>query len=247
MSIINGFRNLKIGKNNVISPKAIIHDDVIIGNNNKIFDNVIIYPNTTIGDNNVILNDNLLGEHPVNSKEIFSDKIFNGLQIGDNNFFHVKNYISGGYNKKTIIGNSNKLLAESHIGHDTHIHNNVVLYPRVVTGGLTTLMDYSTIGMYGAIQQNTVLGKYSMIGMNNAASHNIFPFFIYFNGKYNRINKVKISNELDIEKYEKNLLEMISELKENNCDKSIIDKYNLPKNINDCIYEFLNIIKINKL
>ena len=77
------------------------------------------------------------------------------------------------------------------MGHDTHIHNNVTIYPRVITGGLSTIMDNSSIGMSSVIQQNCVLGKYSMIGMVNAASHNIFPFYIYFNRKYLRPNNVK--------------------------------------------------------
>lgn len=244
---INSFKNLKIGKNNFISPKAIIHDNIIIGNNNKIYDNVIIYPNTIIGDNNVILNDNILGEHPVDAKDIFKDKIFNGLEIGNNNFFHVKNLIFNGYYNKTIIGNNNLLLAESHIGHDTHIYNNVVLYPRVITGGSSCLMDYSTIGMYGCIQQNSVLGSYSMIGMGNISSHNVFPFFIYFNQKYLRFNKAKIPQELNISNYEDDMRKIIEDLKKNNCDKEILKKYNFPFEISNHIEKFLDIIKINKI
>ena len=247
MRLLYGFKNLKIGKNNFISPKAIIHDNVTIGNNNKIYENVIIYPNTIIGNNNVILNDNILGEQPVEAKEIFNDKIFKGLEIGDNNFFHVKNIIFNGCYKKTIIGNNNKLLAEGHIGHDTHIYNNVTLYPRVITGGLSTLMDFSTIGMNGICQQNTVLGSFSMIGMNSISSHNVFPFYIYFNQKYIRPNKIKVPDELQIEKYDNEIQKLIIDLKENKCDKSLIDKYKLPTNITNYIYEFLKIIKIPKL
>jgi acyl-[acyl carrier protein]--UDP-N-acetylglucosamine O-acyltransferase len=247
MNRLHSFKNLKIGKKNIISPKAIIHDNVTIGHNNRIYDNVIIYPNTIIGNNNVILNDNILGEHAVESKDYFYDKVFNGLEIGDNNFFHVKNLIFNGYHKKTIIGNNNKFLAECHIGHDTHICNNVVLYPRVTTGGLSVLMDFSTIGMNGMCQQNTVLGSFSMVGMNNVASHNIFPFYIYFNQKYLRFNKSKIPDELKIENYENELKKIIIDLKENNCDKYVIDKYQLPENISNYIYEFIKNIKIKKI
>lgn len=101
--LINSFKNLKIGKNNFISPKAIIYDNVIIGNNNKIYDNVVIYPNTVIGNNNVILNDNIIGEHAIEAKENFNQKIFNGLEIGHNNFFHVKNLIFNGCYKKLLL------------------------------------------------------------------------------------------------------------------------------------------------
>jgi len=247
MKLLKFPKNAIIGKNNYIETGVKIFDNVIIGDNNKIYDGTVIYPNTKIGNNNVILNNNILGEHAVEAKEIFKNKVFNGLEIGNNNYFHINNLIFNGYYKKTIIGNNNKLLAEAHIGHDTNIHNNVVLYPRVITGGLSVLMDFSTIGMYSSIQQNSVLGSFSMIGMGNIASHNIFPFYIYFNQKYLRFNKIKIPEELQIDNYENELKILIDELKKNNCDKEIIKKYKLPDNISTYIYNFINNITIKKI
>lgn len=246
MKLLKYSKNLIIGKNNYIEKGVKIFDDVTIGDNNKIYSGTIIYPNTKIGNNNVILNNNIIGEHPVEAKEIFDKKKFGGVEIGNNNFFHVNNLIFNGYYKKTIIKNNNKLLAECHIGHDTNILDNVVLYPRVITGGITTLMDYSTIGMGSFIQQNMVLGKYSMIGMGNVASHNIFPYFIYFNQKYLRFNKIKIPINIEIDKHENEIRNLIDDFKKN-YDVELVKKYDLPKNISDDICEFLNLIKIKKI
>ena len=240
-------KSLIMGKNNFIASSVKIAENVIIGNNNKIYDGTVIYPNTVIGNNNVILNNNILGEHPVHSKDNFQEKIHNGLSIGDHNFLHVNNLIFSGYEKKTIIKNYNQILAESHIGHDTHIHNHVTLYPRVITGGLSTLFDYSTIGMQSSIQQNSVLGHYSMIGMGTIASHNVFPFFIYFNLKYLRPNKIKIPEELQVQQHQESLQLIIKELKKNNCDHSILNKFNLPENILNIINQFLQKIVIKKI
>lgn len=66
--------NLIIGKNNYIGNGVKIYDNVIIGDNNKIYSGTIIYPNTKIGNNNVILDNNIIGEHGVESKEIFGCK-----------------------------------------------------------------------------------------------------------------------------------------------------------------------------
>ena len=236
-----------MGKNNYIESGVKIHENVIIGNNNKIYDGTVIYPNTKIGNSNVILNNNILGEHPIEAKEEFKEKVFNGLEIGNNNFLHVSNLIFNGYHRKTCIGNNNKLLADTNISHDTHIYNNVVLYPKAMTGGLTTLMDYSTIGMCASIQQNSVLGSFSMIGMGNISSHNVFPFYIYFNQKYLRFNKVKIPEELQIDNYENQIKDLIQDLKKNECNPKIVEKYKLPDNINSYIYEFLDKIKIKKV
>ena len=247
MSLLKFPKTLIMGKNNYIESGVKILENVIIGDNNKIYDGTVIYPNTIIGNNNVILNNNILGEHPIEAKEIFTEKKFNGLEIGNHNFLHVNNLIFSGYYKKTIIGNNNKLLAESHIGHDTYIHNNITLYPRVITGGLSTIMNNSSIGMYASIQQNSVLGSFSMIGMGNIASHNVFPFYIYLNQKYLRFNKVKIPEELKIDTYENELRDLIEDLKKNNCDKELVKKYKFPENINYYIYDFLNTIKIKKI
>jgi acyl-[acyl carrier protein]--UDP-N-acetylglucosamine O-acyltransferase len=240
-------KNIKIGKNNYIEKNVKIHDNVSIGNNNKIYNGTILYPNTIIGDNNIILNNNIIGEHHVDSNEKFTNKIFNGIIIGNNNFLHVNNIIFNGYYRKTEIGNNNKLLAENHIGHDTIITDNVILYPRCITGGLSKLMPCSTMGMNSLLQQNTVLGQFSMIGMGNISSHNIFPFFIYVNNKYLRFNIKKIPEELNIEIYEKDLLKIIDDLKHNNFDKNIILNSNLPENINKYLIEFYDNISIRKI
>ena len=101
--------------------------------------------------------------------------------------------------------------------------------------------------MYSCIQQNSVLGSFSMIGMGNAASHNVFPFYIYLDRKYLRFNKVKIPEELKIDTYENELRDLIEDLKKNNCDKELVKKYKFPENINYYIYDFLNTIKIKKI
>jgi UDP-N-acetylglucosamine acyltransferase len=236
-------KNINIGKNNYIEKGVKIYENVIIGNNNKIYDGTILYPNTIIGNNNIILNNNIIGEHCVDSNEKFQDKIYKGVKIENDNFLHIKNIIFSG----SKLGNNNKLLAENHLGHDTIITDNVVLYPRCITGGLTKLLPFSTMGMNSLLQQNTVLGQFSMIGMGNIASHNVFPFFIYVNNKYLRFNTKKIPDELNIDKYEKDLLNIINELKNNNFDKSILLNNNLPENINKYLLEFYDNIKIKKI
>ena len=58
---------------------------------------------------------------------------------------------------------------------------------------------------------------------------------------------MKIPEKLYINNYENNLKNLIQELKENNCDKKSIEKYDLSIDIKNIIYNFLNKIKINKI
>ena len=190
------FKKIKIGKNNYISSKAIIHNNVTIGDNNKIYDNVVIYPNTIIGNNNNIFNGNVIGEYPISSDNKYMNYDINlskGVQIGNNNLFHVNNIIFGGLSNKTVIGDNNKFLGENHIGHDVLIKNNVTSYCRVLFGGYVVCLDHSNIGTYAFIQQQTIIGQYSMIGAQSALTKNAFPYFVNINNKITRLNHIKIS------------------------------------------------------
>jgi len=205
--VLHSLKNI-IGKNNYISRTAIIHENVKIGDNNKIYNNVVIYPNTVIGDNNNIFNNNIIGEYPVQTNTKYRDYDFTktfGTNIGNNNFFHVRNIIFAGVERPTVINNNNNILAEVHIGHDTIIYNNVTLYPRVITGGFSECMDYSNVGGYGFIQQKKIVGKYCMVGGSQLVAKNVFPYFVYVNGKITRLNHIKLSddilkNEIEIKK-----------------------------------------------
>ena len=196
--------NIEMGLNNYIGNNVKIYENVKIGSNNKIYDDCIIYPNTEIGNNNIFLRDNIIGEIPVNPSNDFN---MNGVIIGDNNLFHVNNIIFSGCENKTIIGNNNKILAELHMGHDSKIGNNVHIYPRVIIGGYTKLMDYSGIGMGANIHQNLKIGSHSFIGGGNFVSKNIFPFYININNKPRKLNMKRIEDK-DILQYNDVLLEI---------------------------------------
>jgi acyl-[acyl carrier protein]--UDP-N-acetylglucosamine O-acyltransferase len=247
MKLLKFPKNCYIGKNNYIESGVKLFENTYVGDNNKIYDGTVIYPNTKIGNNNVILNNNILGEHAIEAKYDFNGKVFKGLEIGNNNFLHINNIIFNGFHRKTVLGDNNKILSSCNIHHDCILNSSIVLYPESTICGLCELMDFSTMGVKSVIQQNAVLGPFSMIGMGTIASHNIFPFYIYFNQKYVRLNNMKIPENLEIYKYKESLEELILDLKNNNCSKEIVKKYDLSKEISKYVYEFLNYITIKKI
>lgn len=233
--------NIIIGKNNKISTTAVIHNNVIIGDNNFIGDNVVIYPNTTIGNNNNIFNGNVIGEFAINSSEGWGEYDLNkckGVVIENNNVFHVKNIIFSGIENKTYVGNNNKILGECHIGHDTQIYNNVVIYPRVITGGFSEFLNNSNIGMYAVIHQRKIIGQYCMIGANNMVSKNIFPYYININNKIHRLNAAKTPEKVLM--YDTCLREIQQNFDNKKYDLS---NYELPVEIIDELNVFISKIK----
>ena len=235
--MLRTLKSIKIGKNNFISPKAIIHDNVFIGDNNNIYDDVIIYPNTTIGNNNNIFPRNIIGEFPVHGNDkynIYDFKLTKGVEIGNNNFFHVNNIIFSGIDNKTFIGNNNKFLAENHMGHDATIFNNVTFYPRCIQGGYSIYLDNSNIGMGSIIHQKTVVGQYSMIGANSTITKNVFPYYININNKLHRLNESKVPE--NIKKYDNILQEINKNYIKKKYDTS---KYMLSYEIDDILTEYI--------
>lgn len=228
-----------IGKNNIIGKNVKIMENVTIGDDNKFLGNITIYPNTRIGNKNIFLDGNRLGELPVHSGMSYDNFKFtyNGLRIGNDNIFHVDNKIFNGFDNETIIGNNCKFLAENHIGHDTIIEDGVVLYPRCITGGGSRLMSNSTMGFYSTIQQKKVLGSYAMIGAGNNASHNIFPFYIYFKNKYIRYNTMKIPKNINMENTD--LKYLIDYIKKYSFDELVMNEINnLPESIKNPVLRF---------
>lgn len=235
--MLQSFKNIKIGKNNFISQKAILHNNITIGDNNNIYDDVIIYPNTTIGNNNNIFPRNIIGEFPVSSDDKYSKynfKLTKGVIIGDNNLFHINNIIFSGIDDKTFIGNNNKFLAENHIAHDVKVFNNVTFYPRCIPGGYSIYLDYSNIGMGAIIHQKTVVGQYSMIGANSTITKHVFPYYININNKLHRLNEKKINE--DVKKYDNTLKDINSNFILKNYD---ISKYTLSSEIDNILNEYL--------
>jgi acyl-[acyl carrier protein]--UDP-N-acetylglucosamine O-acyltransferase len=235
--MLQKFKNIKIGKNNFISPTAIIHDNVTIGDNNNIYENVIIYPNTTIGNNNNIFPRNIIGEFPISSSDKFKNYDFSltkGVTIGNNNLFHVSNIIFSGICDKTFIGNNNKILGENHSGHDVKIMNNVTIFPRCIQAGYSIYLNNSNVGMESVIHQKTVVGQYSMIGANSTITKHVFPYYININNKIHRLNEGKIP--VNVKDYDKILREINSNFILKNYNTT---KYNITTDIDDMLCEYI--------
>lgn len=178
-----------IGVGNKIAKNVVIYPGAKIGNNNQIYEGTIIYPNTIIGDNNVILNNNILGEHPVHANETnFQNKRFQGLNIGNNNFFHVSNIICTGHDGATEIGNNNKVLSECHISHDCKIEDHVHIYPRTFLGGYVQMLAYSGAGAGTFVHQKKIIGSFAFTAMNSTIVKHSYPLFVNINNEYSRLN-----------------------------------------------------------
>lgn len=181
-------KSARMGIGNTFGRNVYIGENVVIGNNNKFFPNTRICSNVEIGDNNVFLENNTIGDQAVLSTKMFTKKEYNGVTIGNDNLFYFENRVDSGSCGRTLIGSHNKFLSGVHVGHDTLIGDHVYLYPKVLISGFSTLLDHCGIGTLSGVQQRTVIGPYSFIGMVTAATSHKFPFYIYLGNRPVRFN-----------------------------------------------------------
>ena len=172
-AIVN--KNAKIHSSVNIGPYSIIGPNVEIGENTIIQSHVSITGNTKIGKRNKI--------YPFVSINDPQDLKYNGedtsLIIGDDN--KIREYVTinpgtiGG-GGKTVIGNNCLFMISSHIAHDCHVGNNVIIANNVPLGGHAIIEDNVVIGGNSAVQQFTRIGKMAMIGGMTGVLHDVIPY-----------------------------------------------------------------------
>jgi UDP-N-acetylglucosamine acyltransferase len=172
----------------IIHPKAKLADDVevgaysvigehvSIGSGTRIAPHVLIEGWTTIGQRNQILSFSSIGTPP---QDIGYRNEETELMIGDDNVIRECATIHRATTKedrKTVIGNNNFLMAYSHVAHDCHLGNHIIMANSVALGGHIFIGDYAILGGIVAVHQFVRIGSYAIIGGQSAVSQDIPPY-----------------------------------------------------------------------
>jgi UDP-N-acetylglucosamine acyltransferase len=224
----------KIGKNVQIGPYSVIGPNVEIGDNNIIQSHVNISGNTKIGDGNKI--------YPFVSINEPQDLKYDGeptnLIIGNNN--KIREYvtinqgtISGG--GKTVIGNNCLFMISSHIAHDCHVGNNVIIANNVPLGGHVIIEDNVVIGGNSAVQQFTRIGKMAMIGGMTGVLHDVIPYGLS-TGNRNSLQGINLIGLRRAKVENKDILGLSNAYKEIFATQNVIENI---KKLNDNYHENL--------
>ena len=167
--------NAKLDKNVQVGPYCVVGPNVEIGENTIILSHVNISGNTKIGKGNKI--------YPFVSINDPQDLKYKDEQtkliIGNNN--KIREYVTinpgtvngGG---KTVIGNNCLFMISSHIAHDCHVGNNVIIANNVPIGGHVIIEDNVVIGGNSAVQQFTRIGEMAMIGGMTGVLKDVIPY-----------------------------------------------------------------------
>jgi len=172
----------------VVDPKAEIFDDVevgpytiiekgaIIGSGTRIRSHVFIGEGTQIGKKCQIFQFASVGEAP-QALAYRGEKTY--LLMGDQNI--VREYVtlnrgtaSGG--GKTVIGHNSLFMAYSHVAHDCHLGNHVILANGATLAGHIMIEDHAIVGGLSAIHQFCQIGAHAMISGLTGISQDVPPY-----------------------------------------------------------------------
>ena len=241
-------KKAKIGEGVKIGPFCYIGPEVQISDEVELISSVHIEGNTKIGQATRIFPFASIGTPPQDKKYKGEN---NSLEIGKNNI--IREYVTinpgtKGGGGKTTIGDNCLLMISSHIAHDCHIGNNVVIANNVPLGGHVTIEDSVVIGGNSAVQQFTRIGRLAMIGGMTGVLKDVIPFGLSF-GNRNYLRGINLIG-LKRSKYDnKKIMELDQAFKKifssENLHKNL-DKINGEYKENDLVKEVINFIEKDK-
>ena len=146
-----------------VGPFVVIGANVKIGRGTKIGPSAVIQGWTEIGEDNQIFHLTSVGAIPQDLKykgEQTYLRIGNGNIIREFATIHPGTVTGDG---ETTIGNSNLFMAYSHVAHDCHIGNRVIMANGATLAGHITVEDFAILGGLCAVHQYARIGAHVMV------------------------------------------------------------------------------------
>ena len=161
----------------VVGPFAIIDENVRIGKGTEIGPHAVITGYTQIGENNKIGVGVVIGLEP-------QDLGYSGqksyVKIGNQNNIREYVQIHRGTQEEseTVIGDKNFLLGFSHIAHNCHLGNQIILANGTLLAGHVHVEDFVFVSGHCMVHQFCRLGKHGMMRGGARISLDLPPYCI---------------------------------------------------------------------
>ena len=172
----------------IVDPKACIHEtaevgpfciigaEVQIGARTRLMANLYMEGPTTIGEDNVFFPYSTVG---VASQDMKYKGERAHTRIGNRNtireFVTIHRGTEGG-GRLTEIGDDNLLMTYTHVAHDCHIGNHVILGNSVGLAGHVIVEDWADVSPFSGVHQFCRIGKHSFVGPYTVIKQDVMPF-----------------------------------------------------------------------
>jgi UDP-N-acetylglucosamine acyltransferase len=168
----------ELGEDVEIGPFCMVGPHVKLGNGCKLESHVAIIGHTTIGDRNRFFPGSVIGGEP---QDIGYSGSATRLEIGDENMFREGVTVNRGADKEdgvTRIGHRNFLMANSHVAHNCHVFNNVILCNGSLLGGHVHVHDFAIVSGNSVVHHFATLGTGCFVSGGCRAPQDIPPYML---------------------------------------------------------------------
>lgn len=182
----------ELGHDVHIGPFCVVGPNVRLGDGCRLDSHVVIVGHTEAGCNNRFFPHSVIGAEP-------QDYSYTGaptrLVIGDDNSFREGVTVNRAAEKEdhiTRIGNRNLLMANSHVAHNCHIHDGVVLVNGVLLGGHVHVHDGAIISGNAVVHHFATLGTLAFVSGGCRVPTDVPPYMLAAGSDDPRILSVNI-------------------------------------------------------
>ncbi|HAR96614.1 MAG TPA: acyl-[acyl-carrier-protein]--UDP-N-acetylglucosamine O-acyltransferase [Deltaproteobacteria bacterium] len=158
-----------------VGPYCIIGKNAKIKKGTRLFAHVNVGDNTEIGESCTVHPFASLGGPPQDISYRNEETL---CTIGDNNVIREYVTISRGTRSSgaTIVGNSNFIMASSHIAHDCRVGNNIIMANGATLAGHVHVADRAILSGLCAVHQFCSIGTFAFVSGLTGVPKDIPPF-----------------------------------------------------------------------
>lgn len=167
-----------IGLDVEIGPFCVIGPHVRLGDGCKLDNQVTLTGHTEVGCNNRFFPGSVIGGEP---QDIGYVDAPTRVEIGDNNIFREGVTVNRGAEKEdgvTRIGNNNFLMANSHVAHNCHVHNNAILCNGVLLGGHVHVQDWAIVSGNSVVHHFATVGTCAFLSGGCRCPTDLPPYML---------------------------------------------------------------------
>jgi UDP-N-acetylglucosamine acyltransferase len=159
----------------IIHPTAIIEDGAVIGDNADIGPHAVIFRGVTIGPNCRIHAGAVIGELP---QDLAFEPAESFVRIGADCVVreHVTIHRGTKPGTATIVGDGCYLMVNSHLGHNAHLGNRVIVANGTLLGGYVEIGDGAFVSGNVLIHQFVRIGRLTMLSGGCGIGKDVPPF-----------------------------------------------------------------------
>jgi UDP-N-acetylglucosamine acyltransferase len=155
---------------------SIIERDVVVEDNVTIHAHVVVNGHTRIGEGSTLYPFSAVGGPP-------QDTSYKGepttVVVGPNCIIREHATINRGTARgrgETRIGANCFLMVATHVAHDCHVGDRVVLVNNATLGGHVEIGEHAILGGLAAIQQHCRIGAHAFVGGLSGVNSDVIPF-----------------------------------------------------------------------